>query len=236
MIAGASDIGFCSAIPGLNQIIAVWPLLRAAINTLETAGQLENLSGVRAIHALGVLDNVEWQAYARIISATAEAVVTPMFSFLMKNGAYNAPALVKGQWREWATNAAGFLNTDGSFRIEACKDLSKWLGQVSPTKQASILSHATTHIKALQKSISDRFSSMWDRIDFLPCALLDDNNEAEWAQKLVSTVEALDATKHDQHRALVNFTTTHMPSIRKVLSAPPCLPPPEPPPLTSTLP
>ena len=109
IIKGASDIRFASAIPGLNQIIAIWPLLRGAIIACEAGGDEEKLTGVRSINATGVIDSDEWQAYARIVAATAKAVVTPMFSFLMKNGAYNAPEMVKGEWRKWAASASAFL-------------------------------------------------------------------------------------------------------------------------------
>ena len=220
ILKGASDIRFASAIPGLNQIIAIYPLLRGAIVAAEAGGDVEGMDGVRAIRAIGVLDNDHWHAHARVVAASAEAVISPMFSFLMKHGAYNAAELAKGEWKKWAAAALEFIDADSNLKPNTVKGLEPWLGALAPEERDLVMACGGKHMKRLADSISSRFGAMWNRIDFIPCALLarDTSDEKEWAGKLLETTDALSLNEQSLHSKLVQFVTTHREQISLVSS------------------
>ena len=209
ILKGASDIRFASAIPGIHQIIAVFPLLKEAIRIVSGGGDLAKISSVRAHNARGVLDNDEWHFYARVVATTAKEVVTPMFTFLMKTNGYNAPEMVQGKWKEWASCADALLNADGSLRIESCDEASEWAAKLSEGVREQAMKHAAAHIKGLSESTTRRFGAVWSRVDFLPCALLAQDGHAEYSSKILAELSTLDVTTHPQHKRFINFATKH---------------------------
>ena len=217
ILKGASDIRFASAIPGLHQIIAVFPLLKEAIRVVHAeGGKLASINSVRASNARGVLDNAEWHFYARVVATTATQVVTPMFTFLMSTDGYNAPDMVQGKYKEWAASADGLLNTDGSLKIGSCVDAAYWAAKLKPEVQERALKHAAEHVKQLSESITSRFSAVWSRVDFLPCALLAEDGHAEYAAKILAEVSSLGVDTHPQHKHFINFATKHEEDLLKV--------------------
>ena len=206
ILKGASDIRFASAIPGPHQVLLLFPLLKAAIQCLERGGQLEEITSTRAFNARGTLDNVEWHFYARVFAVTAKAVVTPMFDFLMKNNGYNMPELVLGEWKKWVITTDAML-IDGALKSDTFSKALEYANNEALTAEQrhTCTGHAVKHIQKLSASITERFGSMYGRVDVIPCGLLAEEQHQETATRLLKEVKALSQTSQKKHKRVVAF-------------------------------
>ena len=193
----------------MHQIIAVFPLLQEAIRIVSGGGQVAAITSVRAKDALGVLHNAEWHFHARVVATTARAVVTPMFTFLMQTDGYNAPEMVQGKWKEWAAAADALLDSTGALKISSFDELDEWVDKLDSVKRIRALKDGAEHVKELSRSITSRFSAVWERIDFLPCALLAKDNHAEYAAKILAEVSSLGVDPPPHHKHLIDFVEEH---------------------------